>query len=218
MKQEDWMPLYIGSYLADTPELNTLQHGAYFLLIMAYWKNGPLPPNHKRLAAIARTDISTWLKEIWPALSEFFKHEDGMLRQNRLDIERALRGTKKRTPPVAEIVAPKQKHAKAIRLPDDWKPDGGYAAFARSGGLNPAHVGARFLDYWRGVGGEKGCKADWPATWRNWCRRDANWKEPDKAAAQATVPVAASTAPAKGCWSQVLGRYMTEAEMRECGT
>lgn len=26
---------------------------------------------------------------------------------------------------------------------------------------------AEFLDYWRGVTGQKGCKLDWPATWRN---------------------------------------------------
>lgn len=29
----------------------------------------------------------------------------------------------------------------------------------------------RFVDYWRGVGGAKGRKADWVATWRNWMRR-----------------------------------------------
>lgn len=26
---------------------------------------------------------------------------------------------------------------------------------------------AEFVDYWRGVSGQKGCKLDWPATWRN---------------------------------------------------
>lgn len=29
----------------------------------------------------------------------------------------------------------------------------------------------RFMDYWRGVGGAKGRKVDWEATWRNWMRR-----------------------------------------------
>lgn len=28
----------------------------------------------------------------------------------------------------------------------------------------------KFADYWHGVAGAKGRKADWPATWRNWCR------------------------------------------------
>lgn len=31
---------------------------------------------------------------------------------------------------------------------------------------------AKFVDYWRGVAGAKGRKADWTATWRNWCRSD----------------------------------------------
>ena len=28
-----------------------------------------------------------------------------------------------------------------------------------------------FRDYWRAQPGQKGVKTDWPATWRNWCRR-----------------------------------------------
>lgn len=30
---------------------------------------------------------------------------------------------------------------------------------------------ARFRDYWSGIAGAKGRKADWLATWRNWIRR-----------------------------------------------
>jgi len=31
----------------------------------------------------------------------------------------------------------------------------------------------RFVDYWRAQPGAKGRKTDWQATWRNWCRKDA---------------------------------------------
>lgn len=30
---------------------------------------------------------------------------------------------------------------------------------------------AKFCDYWNSMPGQKGVKLDWPATWRNWCRR-----------------------------------------------
>lgn len=33
-------------------------------------------------------------------------------------------------------------------------------------------VWERFCDYWRAAPGSKGVKADWFATWRNWCRRE----------------------------------------------
>lgn len=35
---------------------------------------------------------------------------------------------------------------------------------------------AKFRDYWVAQPGQKGVKLDWPATWRNWCRRAAEPK------------------------------------------
>lgn len=32
----------------------------------------------------------------------------------------------------------------------------------------------RFADYWRAIPGQRGCKLDWHATWRNWMRRAAD--------------------------------------------
>ena len=64
------------------------------------------------------------------------------------------------------------------RLPDDWQPD---EAFARQQGLSLADVARqadRFRDYWRAVPGQKGVKADWNATWRNWVRREAEQRRP----------------------------------------
>lgn len=30
----------------------------------------------------------------------------------------------------------------------------------------------RFRDYWKAQPGQRGVKADWFATWRNWCRNE----------------------------------------------
>jgi len=51
-------------------------------------------------------------------------------------------------------------------LPDDW------AAWAKQTrpDLNLHETANRFADYWHGIAGAKGRKADWLATWRNWVR------------------------------------------------
>jgi uncharacterized protein YdaU (DUF1376 family) len=57
------MPLYIADYLADTAHLSQAEHGAYLLLIMAYWRNGgPLPDDDRVLRRISKTTPGKWQK------------------------------------------------------------------------------------------------------------------------------------------------------------
>jgi hypothetical protein len=53
------------------------------------------------------------------------------------------------------------------RLPNDWQPEEPRYAGA------DAHILSKFRDYWTAQPGAKGRKADWDATWRNWCRRES---------------------------------------------
>lgn len=88
-KTDVWMPLWIGSYLADTMKLTTVQHGAYFLLLMAYWRErSPLKDSDDELRSITKTDRAEW-KKMRPVIAEFFKVADGVWWHKRVEQEMA---------------------------------------------------------------------------------------------------------------------------------
>jgi len=69
---------------------------------------------------------------------------------------------------------PKEPTSKrATRIPDDWQPDDEPAltSEADSAGIDLTRELARFRDYWQAQSGQRGRKADWQATWRNWLRK-----------------------------------------------
>ena len=83
------MPLYIGDYLKDTAHLTTIEHGAYFLLLMHAWtQGGELPADPKRLRVIAKMSLREW-RSSESQLMLFWDNVDGVLRNPRLDRELA---------------------------------------------------------------------------------------------------------------------------------
>jgi uncharacterized protein YdaU (DUF1376 family) len=90
--RDAFMPLYVGDYLRDTMHLSTLEHGAYLLLLMHYWTNGPLPNDDDALAWIARVQTHHWNLNLKPKLMPFFYlRKDGYFHQKRSDLERTKR-------------------------------------------------------------------------------------------------------------------------------
>jgi uncharacterized protein YdaU (DUF1376 family) len=85
-KVDKYMPLWIGDYLADTTHLSTVQHGAYLLLIMAYWRKGPLRNDDATLAATAKMTAAEWRKHKLVILA-FFTLNDGQFTQTRIEKE-----------------------------------------------------------------------------------------------------------------------------------
>jgi uncharacterized protein YdaU (DUF1376 family) len=81
-----WMPLYVGDYLGDTQRLTTEQHGAYLLLILDYWRNGPAPDDDSILQQITKLDKAGWKKHR-PALARMFQIEGGEWKHKRIDAE-----------------------------------------------------------------------------------------------------------------------------------
>ena len=77
------MPLYVGDYLADTAHLRAVEHGAYLLLIMHYWRTQGLPSDDAALARIARVTNAEW-KKIKPVIKTLFS--DGW-KHKRIEFE-----------------------------------------------------------------------------------------------------------------------------------
>jgi uncharacterized protein YdaU (DUF1376 family) len=92
------MPLYVGDYLRDTRDLNTLQHGAYLLLIMHYWQHDALPSDDARLAAITGLSVAQWRRIREPVQAKFadgWKHkriEAELAKVDRAFMQRRLAG------------------------------------------------------------------------------------------------------------------------------
>lgn len=84
---QSFMPWWIADYFRDTMSLTTLQHGAYMLLLAAYWVNaGPISADDEELAATVRLPLAEWRK-MRPKLERFFETRDGLWHQRRADIE-----------------------------------------------------------------------------------------------------------------------------------
>jgi uncharacterized protein YdaU (DUF1376 family) len=84
-----YMPMWIADYLADTTHLDCRQHGAYFLLLCAYWqKQGPLPDNDRHLAAITKSTPHAW-RAMRETMAEFFAIKDGHWVHKRVEAELA---------------------------------------------------------------------------------------------------------------------------------
>lgn len=87
MSNNLYMPLHPGDYLADAAHLTTIEHGAYFLLILNYWQRGEaLAADDRKLARICRLSDAEWA-EVKPALAEFFIEEDGLWKHKRIEAE-----------------------------------------------------------------------------------------------------------------------------------
>jgi uncharacterized protein YdaU (DUF1376 family) len=93
-----WFPFYVGDYTRDTARLTTEAHGAYLLLILDYWVNGPPPDDNEVLATITKLPVSIWRKRR-ASILPFFKVVDGRWTHRRID---------------REIAAADEKHQKRV--------------------------------------------------------------------------------------------------------
>jgi hypothetical protein len=96
--------------------------------------------------------------------------------QTRDNIE-AVKATKQeeREAPASPLTQePHGKPKTGSRIPEDWRANPDQRAFAEQLGLNADWTEGKFIDHWRSATGAKARKADWDATWRNWCRNEVD--------------------------------------------
>ncbi|QFT55599.1 helix-turn-helix domain-containing protein [Microbulbifer sp. THAF38] len=78
--------------------------------------------------------------------------------------------------PPASTRKPKSQTKRGTRLPGDWTLTEEFRTEAqriRPDLINRIHdIADEFKDYWVAQSGQRGVKADWLATWRNWIRRE----------------------------------------------
>lgn len=112
-KADTWMPLYVGEYLADTTNLNTEQHGAYFLMLLAAWKRGgKLPYDDGQLTSITKLSPARW-KAHRSILLELFRIEGDALLHKRVTEEREK----------AQLISDKKSKTGAEGAAKRWQKD-----------------------------------------------------------------------------------------------
>ena len=72
------MPLWADDWIGGTMMMSTAEEGLYLRLILAQWKNGPLPMDERKLRRIARLDQDEW-DEQWPEVKSKFEEVNGCL-------------------------------------------------------------------------------------------------------------------------------------------
>jgi uncharacterized protein YdaU (DUF1376 family) len=83
-----FIKFYVADYLGDTMHLTTEEHGAYLLLIFAYWRNGgPLADDEKVLSEIVKKPSLFFRKKLRPSLAKFFEIRDGFWTHKRIESE-----------------------------------------------------------------------------------------------------------------------------------
>lgn len=119
-KPDIWMPLYVADYLADTAYLTTEHHGAYLLMLMAYWRNGPIPDNDAIIASITKQSSDAW--SITRAVLEpFFQVSGGFWVHKRVEAEydKAKKNRKAAHEKAAKAAAARWGKTEPAAMPDE---------------------------------------------------------------------------------------------------
>lgn len=92
-------------------------------------------------------------------------------------------------PSAASPATPAKRADLAKRISDDFTLTDERRSIAVTEKLDADRTFAKFTDYWRSTSGAKARKLDWDATWRNWCRSEADRSRPLNGHANKPQPI-----------------------------
>lgn len=194
-RRPPWIKLHRG--LLDNYEFHSLPDASRALapciwLLASEYDEGAIPWNPSAIAFRLRMDETRFLAALNPLIEAGFltcdDNASGALaecKQNHLsESEEETETEEERHTAAQALPADEEPHqnghdarkrtTRGTRLPAGWLPSADERQFAESLGLNADVVGEEFRDFWVGVPGQRGCKLDWPATFRNRCREVAS--------------------------------------------
>ncbi|MEO6080645.1 MAG: helix-turn-helix domain-containing protein [Steroidobacteraceae bacterium] len=100
----------------------------------------------------------------------------------------------------------------AQRLSDEFELTPSRQRFAQQEGVDAQRTFAMFHDHWRAASGKGATKRDWDAAWRNWCRREAEFKRDRSNNPRGSVPPSRSDSDAL---RQLMNRRSSMSSLRD---
>jgi len=137
-KVDIFMPFYVGDYLKDTNRLSAAEHGAYLMLMLDYWQNGPIPDDERILFRLSRMSAQEWA-DSKVVLLGYFKRRDGKLIHSRIDRElHAARARSARYSELSKVGVLARKSRSTVNRTVDGTVNGEVDGKVHRGG-NPSH-------------------------------------------------------------------------------
>ena len=165
-RKPPWIKLY-RDLLDDLEwhELDPLAAKALVAIWLIASENDGCLPDTKKLAFRLRltekqtisivSQLSHWLIQDDITMISDRYQDDSLEKEKETEIEKETE---------------REARPRATRLNPNWQPSIEEQDFARQLGIDPYTEADRFRDYWTAQAGQRATKANWTATWRNWCR------------------------------------------------
>jgi uncharacterized protein YdaU (DUF1376 family) len=220
-----WLYYETETPLPDRPDLLAFKIGGdekeVALILESYFKRDGDQWRHTRCDKEIHTyhrrseSARNGAKVRWSNAGAMPQHSQSSADAPKSDANQEPR-TKNQEPPVKQ----RERTPTGSRLPADWSLPDDWAEWARQErpDLIPQQTAQRFADYWHGVAGAKGRKADWLATWRNWVRGERATNTSRTATPKVAMPMTFAERDEQARrkrWEEMTGRKWPESGQPE---